>query len=130
MTMMDYEHQPANHLSFRVARRVIVPKVFPTAALRRFGAKEQKVLRYAGFKEQLYLARFRPNREVLAELGLDPQKVIVVMRPAPEGALYHRMENEYFDELLDTVRRRSDDPSGPASPERLRHLAATPRLAE
>jgi len=107
VTMMDYEHQPANHLSFRVARRVIVPKVFPTSALRRFGAKEQKVLRYAGFKEQLYLARFRPNQEVLAELGLDPQKVIVVMRPAPEGALYHRMANEYFDELLERVRRRS-----------------------
>jgi predicted glycosyltransferase len=108
VTMMDYEHQPANHLSFRVARRVIVPNVFPTSALRRFGAKEQKVLRYAGFKEQLYLARFRPNQKVLAELGLDPQKVIVAMRPAPEGALYHRMANEYFDELLDKVRRRSD----------------------
>ena len=107
VTMMDYEHQPANHLSFRIARRVIVPKVFPTAALRRFGAKEQKVLRYAGFKEQLYLARFHPNHEVLAELGLDPQKVIVVMRPAPEGALYHRMENEYFDGLLERIRHRS-----------------------
>jgi predicted glycosyltransferase len=106
VTMMDYEHQPANHLSFRVARRVIVPSVFPTSALRRYGAKEQKVLRYAGFKEQLYLARFRPNAEVLAELGLDREKVIVVMRPAPEGALYHRMANEYFDELLHEVRRR------------------------
>jgi predicted glycosyltransferase len=107
VTMMDYEHQPANHLSFRVARRVIVPEVFPAHALRRFGAKEQKVLRYAGFKEQLYLARFRPNQEVLTELGLDSEKVIVVMRPAPEGALYHRMANQYFDDLLDKVRRRS-----------------------
>ena len=61
VTMMDYEHQPANHLSFRVARRLIVPSIFPTSALRRYGAKEQKVLRYPGFKEQLYLARFRPN---------------------------------------------------------------------
>jgi predicted glycosyltransferase len=107
VTMMDYEHQPANHLSFRVARRLIVPSIFPTSALRRYGANEQKVLRYHGFKEQLYLARFRPNAEVLAELGLDRQKMIVVMRPAPEGALYHRMANEYFDELLDEFRRRS-----------------------
>jgi uncharacterized protein len=107
VTMMDYEHQPANHLSFRVARRLIVPSIFPTSALRRYGANEQKVLRYPGFKEQLYLARFRPNAEVPAELGLDRQKMIVVMRPAPEGALYHRMANEYFDGLLDEVRRRS-----------------------
>ena len=32
VTMMDYEHQPANHLSFRLARRVIVPEAFPEAA--------------------------------------------------------------------------------------------------
>ena len=32
VTMMDYEHQPANHLSFRLARRVIVPATFPEAS--------------------------------------------------------------------------------------------------
>ena len=26
VTMMDYEHQPGNHLSFRPTRRVIVPE--------------------------------------------------------------------------------------------------------
>ncbi len=108
VTMMDYEHQPANHLSFRLARRVIVPKVFPASALRRFGARGTKVLRYDGFKEQLYLAGFRPNQDVIDQLGLAQDKIIVVMRPAPEGALYHRMANDRFDELLEIVRRRSD----------------------
>ena len=56
--MMDYEHQPANHLSFRLAERVIVPEAFPEAALRRFGARPGKVVRYPGFKEELYLAAF------------------------------------------------------------------------
>ena len=42
VTMMDYEHQPANHLSFRLARRVIVPATFPEASLRRFrGVSEE-----------------------------------------------------------------------------------------
>jgi predicted glycosyltransferase len=108
VTMMDYEHQPANHLSFRVARRVIVPSVFPAAALRRYGAKGQKVLRYNGFKEELYLRGVRQDQRVLEDLGLDREKVIVVMRPAPEGALYHRMANARFDQLLETVRRRTD----------------------
>lgn len=108
VTMMDYEHQPANHLSFRLARRVIVPKVFPAPALRRFGARGPKVLRYNGFKEQLYLARFCPKEDVIDQLGLDREKIIVVMRPAPEGALYHRMANDRFDELLEIVRRRPD----------------------
>jgi predicted glycosyltransferase len=100
VTMMDFEHQPANHLSFRLAQRVIVPELFPEAALRRFGASRRKVLRYPGFKEDLYLAGFEPDPGVLDELGLDPEHVIVVFRPPPEGALYHPMVNERFEEVL------------------------------
>ena len=100
VTMMDYEFQPANHLSFRLARRVIVPEAFLERPLRRAGAHARKVVRYPGFKEELYLGRRRPDAAVLVELGLDPARVLVVMRPAPEGALYHRMENERFDALL------------------------------
>jgi predicted glycosyltransferase len=99
VTMMDYEHQPANHLSFRLAKRVIVPDTFPESALRKFGA-EGKTVRYSGFKEQLYLADFHPDPSVLAELGLGGRQVIAVLRPPPEGALYHRMANERFDEVL------------------------------
>ena len=32
VTLMDYEHQPANHLAFRLASRVIVPRAFPSAS--------------------------------------------------------------------------------------------------
>lgn len=100
VTMMDYEYQPANHLSFRLARRVVVPAVFPTQALRRSGATPRKVVRYPGFKEELYLAGLRPDEAVLSELALDASRVIAVFRPAPQGALYHRMANERFDQVL------------------------------
>jgi predicted glycosyltransferase len=108
VTMMDYEHQPANHLSFRLARRVIVPDVFPGEALRRFGARQDKVVRYQGFKEELYLCAFSPDRAVLDELGLDPEQVIVVLRPPPEGALYHRMVNLRFDQMVALALKRDD----------------------
>jgi predicted glycosyltransferase len=100
VTMMDFEHQPANHLSFRLAQRVIVPELFPEAALRRFGAAGRKVVRYPGFKEDLYLADFEPDSRVLDQLELDPEQVIVVFRPPPEGALYHPMVNERFEDVL------------------------------
>ena len=106
VTMMDYEHQPANHLSFRLARRVIVPEIFPERELRRQGGRAAKVSRYPGFKEELYLARLRPDPSVLDELGLAPERVIAVFRPPPEGALYHRMENRRFLDVLDHVRRQ------------------------
>ena len=60
---MDYEHQPANHLAFRLASRVIVPRAFPEAALTRFGVAAAKVRRYDGIKEDVYLANFRCRSE-------------------------------------------------------------------
>jgi uncharacterized protein len=103
VTMMDYEFQPANHVSFRAANRVLVPEVFPSRALHRFGARGRKVVRYPGFKEQLYLAGFTPDARVPAELGVGEDEILAVFRPPPSGALYHRMENERFDEVLDAA---------------------------
>src|SRR4029079_8960987 len=100
VTMMDYEFQPANHLSFRLADTVVVPEVFPDVELRRQGAGKRKVVRYPGFKEELYLGRYEPDPGVLEELGLDPGKIIVVFRPAPEGALYHREGNVEFERVF------------------------------
>ena len=103
---MDYEHQPANHLAFRFATRVIVPDSFPSAALRRYGAREAKVRRYHGTKEDVYLADFVPDprfEETLRALGVAADEVLVVVRPPAREALYHRFENELFDELIERL---------------------------
>ena len=106
VTMMDYEFQPANHLSFRLASRVVVPALFPAASLRRYGARKRKVVRYEGFKEELYLGSFEPSQSVLSDLRLDSSRVIAVMRTPPEGALYHGGGNRRFDQLLEEAAGR------------------------
>jgi predicted glycosyltransferase len=106
--MMDYEFQPANHLSFRLAQTIVVPEVFPSRELRRQGGRERKVIRYPGFKEELYLGRFEPDQTVTALLGLDPVKVILVLRPPPEGALYHRSGNDAFEDVFEEAALRDD----------------------
>src|SRR5215831_10209719 len=63
VTLMDYEYQPANHLAFRLAARVIVPRAFPAAELRKYGASMRKVRRYDGIKEDVYLADFTVDPE-------------------------------------------------------------------
>jgi predicted glycosyltransferase len=111
VTLMDYEHQPANHLAFRLASRVIVPRAFPAAALRKFGAKADKVRFYDGLKEDVYLADFAPDprfADELRALGVGAEHVLVVVRPPAQEALYHRFENELFDELLSRLRGRAD----------------------
>jgi uncharacterized protein len=103
VTMMDYEHQPANHLAFRLASRVIVPRAFPAAELKKYGASMRKVKRYDGTKEDVYLADFVPDPlfgKTLQRFGIASEDVLVVARPPARGALYHRFDNVLFDELL------------------------------
>jgi hypothetical protein len=111
VTLMDYEHQPANHLAFRLASRVIVPEAFPEDALRRCGASLQKVRRYRGIKEDVYLADFEPDprfgEHLRGRFGIDPKEdVLVTVRPPAREALYHRFENELFDALLEKLLAR------------------------
>ena len=109
VTLMDYEHQPANHLAFRLASRVIVPRAFPAEELRKYGASTRKVRRYEGMKEDVYLADFVPNpnfAEALRKLGVASEAVLVVARPPAREALYHRFENELFDELISYLSSR------------------------
>ena len=104
VNLMDYEHHPGNHLSFRTAKRVLVPESFPQSALERFGAA-RKARRFAGIKEDVYLSDHQADREFEAELeslGVTSQDVLVVVRPHAPEALYHRgVENRLLDELLD-----------------------------
>lgn len=111
ITLMDYEHQPANHLAFRFASRIVVPASFPASALRRFGARVGKVRRYHGTKEDVYLAGFQPDPAFsarLCELGVNPDNVLVLMRPPAVDALYHRFQNTLFDEALTMLLRNEN----------------------
>ena len=106
VTLMDYEHQPANHLAFRLASRIIVPRAFPEAALVRFGASAAKVKRYDGIKEDVYLANFQIDPQFEKQLrapGINATDVLVTVRPPASEALYHRFENELFDQLLERL---------------------------
>lgn len=114
VTLMDYEHQPANHLSFRLARRVIVPSVFPDEDLIRCGANGEKVVRYSGLKEEVYLADFVPDPRFVSALqeAIEPRlddpailerSILAVLRPPATFALYHGFENALFDGVLDRI---------------------------
>jgi predicted glycosyltransferase len=94
--MQDYEFaRLQRQIAFRIARRVLAPDSIPVERLRRIGAKEKKLVRYEGLKEEYYLADFEPDPAVLGELGLDREKVLVVVRPPPETSEYHAPNDLY-----------------------------------
>jgi len=109
--MQDYEFaRLQRQIAFRLARWVLAPDSIPVQRLTKAGAKERKLFRYPGLKEEYYLADFVPDPGVLDELGLDREKVLVVLRPPPETSEYHAPNDLYAA----TVRRLAATPEAQA----------------
>ncbi len=101
VNMFDYEFAVAqHHIGCRLARRVITPDAIPPSRLARFGAKGEKLVQYPGLKEEYYLADFQPDPTILDKLGVDRNRVVVVVRPPPDVSLYHRKSNPLFPRVL------------------------------
>jgi predicted glycosyltransferase len=102
----DYELARTQHgLGCRAARRVVVPELIPQARLGGLGARARKVRRYPGLKEEYYLHGFEPDGSVVTDLGLDPARILAVVRTPPDVALYHRHGNPLFEEVLERLGR-------------------------
>jgi predicted glycosyltransferase len=106
--MNDYEHAGRQRrVAFRSARLVMAPDAIPVEAMERAGARADRLFRYPGLKEDYYLADFSPDPAVLEELGLDPEGLIVVVRPPPETSEYHE-ENPLYDGVIDRFAGAAD----------------------
>ena len=129
--LFDYEWATFQHMiGCRLARRVIVPEAIPPERLRRYGAGPRKLRRYPGLKEEYFLHDFEPDPGILAQVGADPERIIVVMRTPPTAALYHRVHNPVYAELLDRVGHDPGDPRRrAAAPARAGRGAAAARAA-
>jgi len=98
--MQDYEFAGRQRqVAFRIARRGLVPDSIPVERLRKAGAKKRKLFRFPGLKEEYYLSDFEPDATALGELGLDREKVLVVVRPPPETSAYHA-PNDLYDQVI------------------------------
>jgi predicted glycosyltransferase len=108
-TTFDYEWAWLQHqLGCRAATKVVVPDSIPPDRLARYGARPPKLLQYPGLKEEYYLSDFEPDRSVLSQLGIDPARVLVVLRPPPDVSLYHRHSNPLFPQTLEHLGRLED----------------------
>lgn len=101
--MQDYEFaRLQRQVAFRLARRVLVPDAIPLERMAKLGVKGEKLVRYPGLKEEYYLAGFEPDPAVLDALGLDREKVLVVVRPPPETSEYHA-RNDLYGATIDRL---------------------------
>jgi uncharacterized protein len=82
-----------------------VPDRVPPERLTRFGVGPAKLAQYPGLKEEYYLHDFHPDERVPDALGVDRERIVVVFRPPADVALYHRMQNPLFPQVLDRLGR-------------------------
>src|SRR5688572_7623177 len=101
VTAFDYEWaRQQHHINCRLATRIVVPDAIPPERLYPYGATDAELRRYEGLKEEYYLADFEPDPAVLAELSLDRDSPIAVIRTPPAVSLYHRFDAPVFTQVL------------------------------
>jgi uncharacterized protein len=108
VNMFDYEWAHIQHrIGCRLARVVMTPDTIPADRLLRYGAHSRKLAQFPGLKEEYYLADFVPDESVFKQLEVDRERVVVIVRPPPDVALYH-MSNELFPKMLDSLGRSNE----------------------
>ena len=105
-TTFDYEFATVQHqLGCRAATFVVVPDAIPPERLERYGVRPPKLRQYPGLKEEYYLSDFEPQGSVLDALGIERERILVVVRTPPDVSLYHRKSNPLFPQVLSFLGR-------------------------
>src|SRR5258707_13129740 len=73
------------------------PELIPNSA---FQYDPNRILKYPGIKEDVYVTRFVPNPGIRGDLGLQEQEMMVTIRPPASEAHYH---NPQSDELFEAA---------------------------
>ena len=103
MALYDYEHVSAG-LFHLLCRRVLLPEILLRESNLNHGS-----IGYPGFKEDVYIHDFRPDPRLLNKLALDPQRLIVTVRPPATWAHYHNDQSTVlFQALIEHLRAYRD----------------------
>jgi uncharacterized protein len=69
---------------------VLLPEVIPASGV---GTNADRVLKYPGIKEDVYVSRFEPDPRTRSQLQVKEDDVLVMVRPPADEAHYHNPES-------------------------------------
>ena len=108
MTIYDYEFVHSELFS-RLATKLLLPETVPSLTLERQRVNMNKVIRYPGYKENVYLSGWHDSDGVMRELGLDPERLIITVRPPASWAHYQDpFSDVLFAALVERLRDHPD----------------------
>jgi uncharacterized protein len=108
MTLYDYEFVSSGVFN-RLSKRILAPSVIAQERLEQHGLDPRKFRPYPGLKEETYIYDFLPDPAILQQLNLDPDRLIITVRPQANWAHYHDRKSELlFEALIERLRRQQD----------------------
>lgn len=126
MAIYDYEFVYSELFS-RMATKLLLPETIPSLTLENQHVNMEKVIRYPGYKENVYLSGWHDSPTVMDDLQLDPDRLIVTVRPPATWAHYQDpFSDVLFRALVERLRENEDAqvvvlPRTRAQGERLKH---------
>jgi predicted glycosyltransferase len=98
IVILDYEHAHQGLLWVH-STWVICPDVMPDQAVK---LGKDRILRYRGIKEDVYVPGFKSDPATRSKLGLTDSDLVVTIRPPASEAHYHRPESDVlFQGVID-----------------------------
>ena len=91
----DNEHAAGNFIAFKFSDIIMIPEFLDTEKIKRRGASGNKIVKYPGVKEGIYLwtnnySTYKSNHS----------KKCIFLRPEPNTAQYYKGKTDFMDELI------------------------------
>jgi len=100
MYLNDNEHAAGNRISFVFADWILVPEFLDTGKILRQWGKLNKIVKYPGLKEGIYLWRYDTLNSGKRNSGANPDKKTIYIRPEPLTAQYYKGQKNFMDDLI------------------------------
>jgi len=108
LLMFDYEYTESKIFN-NFSNYLLAPVFIPDTRLKEAGFRLNKLIRYNGFKEELYISDFQPDLNFRKSLGISETTVLVTIRPPSLVGNYHDSRSEQLlISLIDYLRRHDD----------------------
>ena len=97
-TVMMHDYEYSTKTGFIEPDWVFMPDIIPDSAM---SDNLDRVMKYPGLKEDVYVPGFVPDPSLLSTLGISRDHIVVTLRPPATEAHYHNPESEQlFAEAL------------------------------
>lgn len=106
--MLDYEYTEAKIFNL-FSTYLLMPEYIPSDLLKRLGFNMRKLIRYPGFKEEIYLQDFSPIDSFRATINIPEDVILVTVRPPSIVGNYHDARSEKL--FVEIIEHLSSHPS-------------------